>query len=261
MGLVIGGSAALANKVVIDAWESWNGMHPTTNLPGGNAADFASSAVPSVSPSNIILISATSGAVGGVAWNATAGRFIQTWASAAAQTSMASAPGSAFVAPMGRKFAIAGAVPAALLPPMRRFRVDFLARMSVVGTSELVCGFADTIGGPVNGNNPFAMWSSRPGTNGGRWMPRYRPVAAGAITDGADSGFSNSVFRKLSVIYEEGLNPRIRWLINDVEIMQVAGDANMPTPVNNGFLISKGLSSPINTTAEFCETRFICETL
>jgi len=251
-----------ASRRLVDVVESWNGLHLSSNSPIANAADFRSSMVPSVAPTNIILLGTNLGATGAVGYDALVGRTIQVWASAAAATANGSAAVSSFTVPMGRRFALAGAIPLALLPPLRRYRVDFLPRVTVAGAAELVCGLGEVIGGLVNGNNPAFMWSSRLGTNAGRWMPRYRLVAAGAVTDGPDSGVAPANFHQCSLVYEEGLTPRVRWLVDGAELLQLAGDAFMATIATTAqFLLTKGLSAPVGTTVQFAETRFRCEEL
>jgi len=195
----------------------------------------------------------------------------QVWPSGAAPTGNASAQATSFSVPLARKFALAAGIPAALLARFRRYRVDFLARITTIGTAEAVCGMGVDIAALVNNNNPACMWSSRPAVNAGRWTPRMRLVTAGAITDGAESGVSPypgvssvSGWNKLSVVYEEGILPRVRWLINEREVFQIAGDASLPTLAaasTSNFLLTKGLSAPAGTTVEYAATRFRCEEL
>lgn len=258
-GIALSGKAPVVPT--FDVWESWNGLHMNSNSPIATQADFRSGVWPNVSPTNSILLQSNLGATGAVGFNAAIGRSIQSWASAAASTGNGSSATGAFVVPIGRLFSLAGAISPAFLPPLRKYRADFLGRMTVVGTSEMVCGLGMDIAALVNGNQPACMWSSRPGTNAGRWMPRYRLVTAGAILDGPDSGVSASgaAFHQLSVEYTEGLIPTISWLIDGREVFRLTGDGQMPTvPVAStiGFMLTKGLSAPVGTTVEYAETRF-----
>jgi hypothetical protein len=268
--LVSSGGASDAGAVLIDVMESWDGLKLSGNNPVSQVADYLSSAFPAPTPTNNVLLSATLGATGALGFSALVGRTTQVWASGAAATGNASAvTAGPFGVPIGRKFGLAASVPFALLARFRRYQVDFLNRITTIGTAEATCGFGVSIAALVNGNTPACMWTSRPGTNAGRWMPRIRLVTAGGITDGPDSGVSPypgvssvSGWAKLSVIYEEGITPRVRWLVNDREVHQIAGDAAMPTMTalgNELFLLTKGLSSPAGTTVEYCATRFRCQ--
>lgn len=260
MGIVVSGGVARISNVLLDVWESWDGHHTYSNSPIANGADFASSVYPSINPTNAVLIQANLGATGAVGFNAVIGRAVQSWPSGAANTGNGSqAP---FAMPIRTRFALPSSPPLAWVPKPRRFRVDYLCRVTIVGTADVMLGVG--IDGPtiIGGNNACCVFHSRPAVNAGRWMPRHRDVTAGAFVDGPDSGITTAAFHRLSIVYEEGTTPRVRWLLDDQEVLQIAGDAAMPAPpagMFGPFLLGKGLTAPVGTTVEYMATHLVIE--
>jgi hypothetical protein len=163
---------------------------------------------------------------------------------------------------MRTRFALPGSPPIGWVPRPRRFRADFVCRVTVVGTADVMLGVG--IDGPtlIAGNNGCVVWHSRPAVNAGRWMPRHRDVTAGAFVDGPDSGVTTAGFHRFSFIYEEGIRPIVRWLLDDAERLQIAGDAAMPQPPAGQFgpfLLGKGLTAPVGTTVQYLATHFSVE--
>lgn len=247
---------------ILDAWESWDGYHSYSNNPTASGTDFRSSVFSAFAVANPSLLSAIAGAsIGAVAFDAAIGRSVQTWPSAAALTGHGS--GVPFAMPIRTGFALPGSPPISWVPRPRRFRVDYVCRVTVVGTADVTLGVGidgATIG--VAAGNSCVIWQSRPAVNAGRWMPRHRDVGAGAFVDGPDSGVTAAAFHRFSFIYEEGLTPTIRWLLDDAERLRIAGDAAMPAPPAGQFgpfLLGKSLSGPVGTTVQYLATHFSVE--
>lgn len=264
MTIVVGGVASQVGTKLLDVWEGWDGYHNYSNNPIANGASFSSSVYPSITPTNLTLINASTGGTGAVAFDLTIGRAVQTWPSGAAYTGKGSGSGSSFGVPIRTRFALAGSPPLSWVPKPRRFRIDYVARITIVGTADFTLGWgidSSTIG---SGNNGCVIWQSRPAINAGRWMPRHRDVTAGALIDGPDSGISPAAFHRLSLVYEEGTTPRVRWLLDDREVFQLAGDAAMPQPpagMFGPFLIGCGLTAPAGTTVQMLATHFSVDEL
>jgi hypothetical protein len=260
MGLSLSGRAKGAP--ILEAWDAWDGYHLYSNNPSAGGTDFTSSVFSAFAVTNPPLLASVSGSVGAVAFDLTIGRSVQTWASGAAATGQGSS--WPFGMPIRTRFALPGSPPIGWVPKPRRFRADFVARITVVGTADVTLGVGidgATIG---SGNNGCVVWQSRPAVNAGRWMPRHRDVTAGAFVDGPDSGVTAAAFHRFSFIYEEGLTPVIRWLLDDVERFQLAGDAAMPQPPAGQFgpfLLGKGVSAPAGTTVQYLATHFLVEEL
>jgi len=254
---------ARAAESLVDAVESWNGLHSVlSNLASAQLTDFRSGRLLPVTPTNVIMFSALTGAVGSIGYDATVGRIVQTWASAAAATAM-SMPVSVFGFPLYKQFALAGSIPSSLLPPFRRYRLDYLVRRTVVGVSEIACGAGYDANGVITGpsTGPGAVWSTRPAVNGGAWTPRYRLVSAGPVLDGPSSGLTDAAWHQASLVYEEGLIPRLRWLLDERQVFALEGGAAMLSPVAGAFSCvgSKGLGAIVGTTVQYAETRYRCE--
>lgn len=248
------------SKVLIDVWDGWNGLHLTGNSPNNNFWDFRTAVLPGTSVQQTLFPSA-GGAIGALQFDAAIGRVIHQWASGAAAVHQSTQAGATFGFPFAKRFSLPDSPPVEFLPPLRRFRVDFLPRITVVGTAEVLCGAGYDPLLALGANNPFIAWSSRPAVNAGRWMPRYRLVAAGPIIDGPDSGLSAAAFRQLSIVYEEGAVPRIEWRANGQSVFALAGDANMPTAIGGAFALpmAKVVGLPAGTTTQWCESRFRVE--
>jgi hypothetical protein len=270
LALVVSGGGGAVGKTLVDVVESWNGFH---NLLSGNAQGQISDGRGEVDTlyggsTTSLFPAGTTGSL--LTFDAATGRVISPWTSAAGITSVTNnnAPGAGqFSIPIHLRFAQAESIPAALWPrPFRRYRLDFLVRGTVgPGAADCSCGVScsDPQGMVTGGGitHPFVAWVARGALNAGRWTPRVRLVNAGAITDGPDSGISFllAAYTQLSIVYEEGIIPRIRWLINGREIFQIAGDANMPN-TNGSPQITKAMGAGAGVTAcRYAETRFRCE--
>jgi len=149
----------------------------------------------------------------------------------------------------------------AIAPPLNRLTRTYTflvpVRITVAGTARVQVGLGggtqmlDFIGTP-----PAAMWVSDPAVNAGRWLPRYRQTAAGAIVNGADSGIVASAWHLLGIRYVENATPRIEFSLDSLVRHTVSGDANMPPtfPAGTfypGFVPSYGVFTPAGTTVQF----------
>lgn len=271
MGLIVSGGGGSVGKVLVDVVEGWNGFHAHTNAaPQGQICDGRGEVDTLYGGSTTVLFPA-GGNGQNLTFDAAAGRAISPWSSQAGITSFTNnnSPGAGqFSIPVHLRFSTAEALSVANWPrPFRRYRLDFLVRGTVgPGAADFAVGISCSdpqgmVGGGIT--HPFVAWVARGALNGGNWTPRFRLVNAGAITDGPNSNVSFLVARytKLSLIYEEGLTPRIRWLINDVEIFQSAGDANMPN-TNGTPQTTKAMGAGAGVTqCRVAETRFRVEEL
>jgi len=157
-----------------------------------------------------------------------AGRWVGQLVSAAARVTRQSGQ---LRVPISQQFSAApNAIPAALYGrPLRSYTLRVPVRVLVVGTAFHEIGLVTSNGMlTMLGTDPGAVWSSDPAVNAGRWLPRSRQVVAGAITNGPDSGLTATAWRQLGVRYTEGVPPRIEWLIDDVPLHVLSGDAAMP---------------------------------
>jgi len=270
MGIIVLGSGQSSNVGLIDIVEGWNGFHCVlTGNPQGQINDLRSVTDIGAGGSTSVLFPNISGAIGALSFDATMGRTTHNWTSIAAASSLSGGVGAGgFGFPWWQRFSTPAArVSAVFFPrPFRRYRVDYLVRGILLGAADVCVGIASNAAGamPTGGpnNDPFVAWVGRSVLNGGAWTPRMRLVGAGAFVDGPSSGvaFVNAnVTRQLSIIYEEGLIPRIRWLIDGREVHQIAGDANMPNATASCF-VAKAMGPGAGLSqASFAETRYRVE--
>jgi hypothetical protein len=89
-----------------------------------------------------------------------------------------------------------------------------------------------------------------------------RLTGGGAFVDGTDSGVAavSPGMIQLSLVYEQGPTPRIRWLLNGREVHQIAGDANMPGTLGAAWFMSKAVGAGAGvSSADWAESRFRME--
>jgi len=271
MGVVVSGSGVAPNKVILDICESWSGFHHPNSAggnPQGQLSDWRSQFDQQQTTGNV-LFSAISGAIGGLGFDVNIGRVTHTWTSLAAATTLSGSNANGnYGVPLFQRFSLSQSPPVAFLPhPFRSYRVDYLA-YGIVGpnaAADCACGIAgNTAGSMVTGagTDPYVAWVSRNALNGGRWTPRFRLLFAGAVVDGPDSGVPfipvPTRLNLLSIVYEEGLIPRIRWLIDNREVHQIAGDANMPAMTIYNLAKAMGANAG-GTSVKYAETRFRVE--
>lgn len=145
--------------------------------------------------------------------------------------------------------------------PLQQYLWTRPMRATVRGAARIEMGITATNGGlSLLGNDPGAVWTSDPAVNGGAWTPQFRLVAAGAITNGTNSGvFPDAVtFRTIGIRLSErpvsaGGN-LVEWLIDDTVRFAAAVDINSAT-VSTFFPIS-GVGQTAGTTLQFGEQRF-----
>jgi hypothetical protein len=266
MGVEVTGAGVNSEKLLIDISESWAGFHmATSGNPQGQPSDWRSQFPQEQNNANQLFPS-ISGAIGGIGYDVNSGTITHTWTSIAANTTLTGQTGNGFFGvPLFQRFALAESIPVSVLPrPFRRFRVDYLVQ-GLVGpnaAADAACGIAgNNASGLITGGaaDPFVAWVSRNALNGGRWTPRWRLTFGGAFVDGPDSGsaFIQAPQRwtQLSVQYDEGLIPRIRWLLDNREVHQLAGDANMPAATI--YFLAKAMGNNAGgTSIKYATSRF-----
>jgi hypothetical protein len=205
-----------------------------------------------------MLVNSTGGAV---VLDATTGARVIRLTSAASRAVMSSAAGYG-CSTFGYKFAGAGAPSLASLRPLRRYTWRVSVRATTRGTAVFECGAVQSNGLlTFLGTDSGAVWSSDPATNGGRFTPRYRLAAAGAVSDGTDSGIDfDSTFRELAIRFTEGATPLLEWLIDDEPLFSLSGLANMPaSSASNQHGLAYGWNTPVGSVSESGAARFTVE--
>lgn len=239
MGVQITGSGISTEKLLLDFSESWNGYHMQVSGNSNGAASDARGQSSQEQTAINQLFPSIGGALAALAFDATSGITTHLYASIAGNSSLSGQVGNGnYGIPLYQKFSLASSVPAAFQThPFRRYRIDYLVRGSVGpnAAADVACGISgNNPTGMVTGGaaDPFVAWVSRSALNGGQWTARSRLTFGGAFVDGPSSGLPfipvPDRWTQLSIMYDEGIVPRIRWLANGAEIHQIAGDANMP---------------------------------
>jgi hypothetical protein len=165
------------------------------------------------------------------------------------------------VIPVHQRFAAGvNVIPAgAYSRPLREYTLELPARQLIAGTAifEHGIGFGNA-NIPSIGAEPFAIFSSDPATNAGRWRIRYRLVNGGAVLGNVDTGLVPTAWHKFGLRYTEGNPPKLEWLIDEVPIFSLSGDANMITVTNKGQLMApwQGLTAPAGSTMQVAASRF-----
>lgn len=188
-----------------------------------------------------------------------AGRGVMQLVSGAANLTRVDNVGDRASIPIEQLFSGVDALSTVILQnrPFRRYTLTMPARRTVgPGTARVEFGIVTSANLLTFGGTPPGMaWSSDPAVNAGRWLPRYRQVNAGGLTDGADSAVVPTEWHTLGVRYTEGPSPTLEWLIDQAIYRTLSGDANMPTfpgGVNPpGFVPGMGLTSPAGATWQF----------
>jgi hypothetical protein len=163
---------------------------------------------------------------------------------------------------IGYQFAGAGAPSLASLRPLRRYTWRVSLRATVRGAAVAECGAVQSNGLlTLLGSDTGIVWSSDPAVNGGNWTPRYRLVAAGAVTTGADSGIPfDATFRELAVRFTEGASPLLELLIDEEPLFSLSGLANMPaSSASNAHGLGYGWSQVAGSTMQAAAARFTVE--
>ncbi len=255
-------AAVRASRVIFDAWESFTGFHTPSNNEATMQADQRSDVGLFIGGTNLQYLTTVAGAPGAtVQYEATIGRIVQTWPSPAAAAAYTAQAASIYNFPLFLRFALANSVPVTMLPPLWRYRADFVSRATVLGATEYLVGVGSDTPFGVGGVNPFAGWSHRSGTNGGRWLPRYRLASGGAIVDGPDSGIAPAAWHQTTILYTPGLTPRLEWLIDGNVKFSLIGDAQLPNPIAGAFKMYPGrnMGAGVGTTIQAIESRFIID--
>lgn len=173
--------------------------------------------------------------------------------------------GGTVTVPVCQRFGVAGALPISLFRPLRRYTFSVPVRRTIAGANQFQLGFAvaSNMLSLNAGTNPAAVWESTAALNGGAYTPRIRQVVAGAITDGPSSGRVPAAarFDLLGLRYTEGPIPTIEWLIDNIPLFVVSGDALMPTrpTAAQPFYCGYGVGNAAGDTWQQAGARFIVE--
>lgn len=200
---------------------------------------------------------------GGSSFSMIAGRTILQIVSGGVIAARIGNGGENACAPLSQQFNGANALgtPILLNRPFRQYKITLPLRNTVAGTAVLEFGFVTGSGMiTLSGTPPGAVWSSNPAVSGGQWLPRYRQVAGGVITDGAGTGVSPTAWHTLGLRYTEGAVPAIDWLLDDVLLRTVSGDAAMPTFPGGvlfpGWAPAYAIGLPAGSTWQFGAGRY-----
>jgi len=250
------GNPQFAGGTLIDAVEALDGFDANAQAAANSQVEYRSYAGGgwTVHPG---MMSNITGAPANVA-EANTGRLLVRYVSGAARIVMVGG-NSTFKMPLPTRYNDAQSIPETMLRPFRRYTWTCPTRITVDGTAIVEAGMVTSNGLlTLLGTDPGAIWSSN---SGGNWLPRYRRIAAGAITDGPSSGIDPTAWHLLGIRYTESLTPRIEWLIDGATLHTVSGDANMPVfpSAAVGFYPGIGVGTPAGTTMERSMARFIVE--
>lgn len=163
--------------------------------------------------------------------------------------------------PAQQLFAAATSIPGAFLRPPRSYTLRHPVRVTALAGGACFVGVSDG-GAGVGGNLPFsscAGWTADPALNAGRWTAQHRRVTGGAITTDLDSGIAaGATWHELGLRYTEGPVPTLEWLMDDVPVFTLTGDAAMLTLTSfiNGFYPDNRTLAGAGTTMETGPARF-----
>jgi len=254
--------------VLLDITEGWEGYQAqaTTVNPACEARGNVTPANAAALGASVIFPASFGGAVA-LAYDAAAGRSVINTVSLAG-TQHGRAPTSASAQgvkiPLGQRFG-AGAMPVTFFRPLRSYTLRVPVRLAAIAGGAAFVGCSDGAAGELAGL-PFSVaygWVADPTINGGRYTARFRQVAGGAIVTLGDSGIlGNAVtWHELGLRYTEGVVPTVEWLMDNVPVFQVQGDAFMGTvtgPTVGPFpCISTMLG--LGTTLQNAAARFIVQ--
>lgn len=254
---------------LLDITEAYDGYTNVAMVNSNQDVDHRGRISPlTKGPAGYTVFSGVAGAGIAVVRDATIGNILVQYVSAAGsrQFRFGAQAGNAVKIPATQLFSQPTSVPIAFLRPLRRYTFLVPVRKAVVGTAVVEVGITSTnqgVGAPSA--EVGYVWSSDPAVNGGAWLPRFRRVAVGAITNGPSSGIvQGAAWHQMGMRYTEGPVPKIEWLLDGVPLHEVSGDANMPAIL--------GLTQPLaplcgiltlvaGTTLEQAPARFIVEEL
>ena len=249
MGLrfATGAAASDPRGILIDLTEELDGIGNSTavqtlsTINRGNGQHLI--------PAPTAILSVTTGAIA-VAFDATLGRSIRNYVSAAAAVGLASVTYRPRLSP---RASVAGAPPDAVLPPGLVQTFSMPVRRTVAGTARFQLGWAQAVTGMLDfvGTPAAAVWESDPAIFGGRWYPRIRFANAGAITDGPDSGIAPTDWHNLGIRFIEATPRRMEWLLDGVPRFSVSGDANLLQLISalpGGYVHAAAVSAPAGST-------------
>lgn len=189
--------------------------------------------------------------VGGGTAAAVGGRWVLSIPSAAAIRSRHS---NLAIVPLAQQFSGVDALVGALANRApRQYTFEVPVRVTVAGVANVQVGLTIS-NGLLFGITQGVVWDSDAAVNGGRWLPRSRQTAGGAVTNGPDSGVASSAWHLVGFRYTERVNPLIEWLMDGVPLHTLTGDANMPAlsaAAAENFNPAYGVNLPAGTTVQF----------
>lgn len=231
-----GGSGQPTSSPFLDLTEA---LESFESQPAGGGAGSASAIVAdgygvqfaSTTPVRYIYNTAISAAPA-LFYDALIGRTIVRHTSAGAnvgRTSASANPNGVRI-PSNVRFQQPTSIPSAFLRPPRAYTLRNPVRVPALAGGACFVGISDG-GAGTGGNLPFsscAGWTADPALNGGRWTAQHRLTAGGAIVTDLDSGVqANATWHQLGMRYTEGPVPTLEWLLDDVPVFTLTGDANM----------------------------------
>lgn len=260
--------AATPNQVaqtLLDITESYDGYINTALVTTTQTCDSRGRITPGAGTAPVpCIFSSVVGAGLSLVMDAVIGNILVQYVSAAGSRQIRYGnQASGVKVPATVKFSDPASIPIPLIRPLRRYTLLVPVRKTVVGTAVVEVGLSSTNQGLQAGAEVAYAWSSDPAVNGGAWLPRFRQVAVGGITNGPSSGVvQGAAWHQLGMRYTEGAVPKIEWLLDGVPRHFVEGDANMPTILGTTqpFAPFVGVATLVaGTTLQQAAARFIVE--
>jgi hypothetical protein len=259
MGLSLSGSNGRSNRegVILDFTEELDGIGNSTAVQ--TLATINRGNGHQVTPTPTAILSVVSGGPT-AGFDAALGRTVRNIASAAGAVGFLSSSYRPRVSPRG---SVAGAPPAAILPPELMQTYAIPCRNTVAGTAQMQIGFMVSAGGlDIVGTSAGAIWASDAGTFGGNWYPRYRLTNGGAVVAGPNSGIVATAWHTPGLRIVPGAVPRLEWLMDGVPKFSLSGDANMlalQTALPGGYVLGALCGTPAGSTFQLLGARWRVE--